>query len=57
VTLERLDGLAVLSFEREEASFIGCNEFIAEFAEVGGAILVGYFFVSCERPRFLRGSG
>jgi hypothetical protein len=49
VTQERLDGLALLSFEREEASVIDCNEFIAEFArvksrKVGGAILVGDFF-------------
>jgi len=29
---ERLDGLALLSFEKEEASVISCNEFIAEFA-------------------------
>jgi hypothetical protein len=34
VTHERLDGLVVLSFEEEEASVIGCDEFIAEFATV-----------------------
>jgi hypothetical protein len=32
VTQSRLDGLAFLSFVEEEASVIGCNEFIAEFA-------------------------
>jgi hypothetical protein len=34
MTQERLDGLAVLSVEKEEASVMGCNELIAEFATV-----------------------
>jgi hypothetical protein len=34
MTQERLNGLAVLSFEKEKASVIGSNEFIAEFATV-----------------------
>jgi hypothetical protein len=31
---KRLDGLALFSIEKEEASVIGCNEFIAESAKV-----------------------